>query len=142
MVIPTTRQIIDNLYWILTSNTALPDLYIKKCGGFRNEKEIEDLLRSKDYDLIDGGQLIFVDKDPQSEKNKIFYYTVSTDDFNRYNGLYSQLSQMNEIKKLFFIKVHNDAWSTSIIPIKNDLGKKIDKEILKPKMTVHQFLEN
>lgn len=136
----TSDYIVDNLYLILTSTTSLPDLYTKRCGGFRNEKEIEDLLRTKGYQLIDGGQLIFVKKNNQSEENKIFYYTVTTDEIDNYTDLYKRLSQMEEIKRLFFIKVNDANWSTVDITVKNGNGERKSETIPKPNMTVYEFV--
>jgi hypothetical protein len=135
----TSEDIVNDLYWILTSTTSLPDLYTKRCGGFRNEKEIEELLHEKGYQQIDGGQLIFVKKNENSEMNKIFYYTVSNDNITNYGNLYTQLSQMDEIERLFFIKVHSDEWGRTDIKVKNTKGQVSTRSILKPNFSVHEF---
>ena len=99
----TYDAVLESLHWILCSTTSLPDLYTKRCGGFKNEKEIDGLLRSNGYNTIDGGQILFIEKKNMSDENNILYYTVSSDSMDNYTKLYEKLTGMHGMDRLFFI---------------------------------------
>ena len=131
-------QLLTSIHCVHYSKISLPDLYLKKCGGYKNEKEIEDLLNSRGYETVDGGQILFVEKTEQSYENTMIYYTVSTDDPEKYFELYKNISKIPGMKRLFFVKI-NDEWNIEKIKTKNIKEKIIDFDILKPAMNVFEF---
>lgn len=140
----TSDNLVDDLFLIHTSTIANCDYFKKRVGGYKNEKEIEDLLRQKGYSVLDGGQLVFSSKfSDVSLENHIMYFTVSDDDKSRYEGLYNNISNLGEVKKLFFVKVGDVGdWTTTSITTKNSDGERIESEIVRPTLEVFEFKDH
>ena len=149
------KTVLKDLHWILTSTASNPKFYRSRCIGFKAEKEVEELLRERKFQVMDGGQFVFAKKEETNpDKNVILYYTVSGDDKKKYAGLYKKLAKLRGMKSLFFIYFDStNSAGTEKIWVKRPkrmrkkkrgIGKvtvedRAEIDVLKPSMEVFEF---
>jgi len=138
----TSQRLVDDLYKILTSSIANTRFFNARSKGFRAELEYTQKIKNEGKEFLDAGQFVVSTKEQdQSPENYLFYMTVSADDKSRYIDFYKVLSQLPEIKNLFFIEVGGTtSWSTRKITTKDGgTMDNIEIDILAPSFTVYRF---
>jgi len=126
--------LVDNLYKILTSSIANTRFFNARSKGFRAELDYTKKVESENGKFLDAGQFVVSRKEEsESPENYIFYMTVTADSKDRYNDFYKIISQLPEIKELFFIEIEDASkWDTKKILVKDDQNRnRIEVNILK-----------
>ena len=138
----TSDVLVDNLYQILTSSIANTRFFNARSLGFRAELEYMKMIRTKGVEFLDAGQFVVSKKEVESTpENYLFYMTISDDDRDSYLDFYGKISQMPEIKKLFFIKIgESDEWGSQDITVKDVNNRdNTTTSITKPVLSVYRF---
>jgi hypothetical protein len=136
----TSNRLVGDLHKILTSSIAQMRFYKARATGFRSEIEFGKLISVRGgLNLLDGGQFLFSNIE-ESPENFIVYVTVTDDSEENYTELYSKLSELSVVRKLFFVKIGDiNEWETTRITIKNEDNDLTDVDILEPTFSILRF---
>jgi len=138
----TKNELVDDLYKILTSSIANTRFFSARSKGFKAELEYAAKMKSDGDDVLDAGQFIVSKKDSdENPENFIFYMTVSSDDKSKYDGLYDLISNLSEMRGMFFIEVGDvSEWNTRKITTKEGVTtNNIQVNIAGPKLSVFRY---
>ena len=139
----TPEILSENLYRLLTTKIANRRFYEKRSLGFRNEIEFEHILKEREYETLDPGQFLLLNRktNPNSQ-NSMIYVTVSKDDKSSYEKFYSMLGKLEDLKRFFFVEIcDTDEWVDENFVIKDERGMKVNSMLIRPKLDVFEFVE-
>ena len=141
MPTPSKQDIIDDLYYVLSSSISDTRFYGARVRGFRSELEFANHVESRGYNLLVGGQFLFRKRDHRGN-NRVLYVTVASEDHGRYVQLYDKLSHVPMVDDLFFMKLKPmESWgSKRIKAIVN--GSRQEIEIPEPTYDLYKFVNS
>jgi hypothetical protein len=137
----TTADLVKDLHKILTSSIANNRLYGARITGFKNEIEFARLAEGRKMRILEGGQFLFSRKNRStSTENSLIYITISDGNKEDYLDFYKRLANLGEISRLFFVEIGKfDEWGKTKFFVKDTHKKRVEEEILGPKLTVFEF---
>ena len=111
--------------------------------GFKAEIEFEKFINEKfekKIEFLEGWQFISKKISGQKDdKNLFIYTTIDNKDPEKYIEIYTQISEWNEVKNLYYIKFIENDWSEELFLAKDNEKKEIKTNILKPKFDFYLF---
>jgi hypothetical protein len=147
----TSEKIIDSLQKLMCSaittavdaKVANNDYFKRRILGFKAEIEFEKFINEKfekKIEFLEGGQFISKKISGQKDdKNSFIYTTIDNRDPEKYIEIYKQISEWNEVKNLYFIKLNENDWGEEPFIAKDNDKKEIKTNILKPKFNFYIF---
>ena len=100
----TKKELVDDLFQILTSEPQTNRFYWNKSKGFKSEIEFSKKCELMNYPSLDGGMFLFKKTFPHFA----IYTTVSNVEKEKYTDFYNQLSKSSIIKNMFYVQ--NIGW--------------------------------
>jgi len=144
----TKEKIIDSLYKVMcTGTTSLSDnrvtnndYFKRRVLGFRAEMEFEQTVKeSSKFSFLEGGMVFSSKLDGSNNmKNDFLYVTFDSQPPEKYEFIYRQMAQWNEVRKLIYVKINLDKWSEEEFLVKENNNKKTTN-ILTPDYEFYSF---
>lgn len=137
----TKDNLIDGIWYLLTSTIANNRYYKNRCRGFKAELEIINHLKQKNISYKNGGQFIFSNKNKAQDPNNFIYYvTFSRQKKEEYVAYYKEIKKICTVQNLYFIEIQDiEEWSSVELSRKDANGRIVCENIPKPVFKIFKF---